>query len=188
MLGSSLVVQFAVLVLTGVSWHVCPGRSWAPANGFFEQSKGPAADHRAPRAPHDRSRTWKFGGTASIFRAIVLRGTVLQSISSVTKECHPFQRVANDSGTRETEPLLADGQPASNTEQHAPIVADSNAASPARAPKSPRGATVTAEPEGGGASGWQGRAAPPGWTPVKTQDEATVQQAHAGHPDGTSIQ
>lgn len=79
-LGSSLVVRFVVVVLTSVSWDVRPGRSWAPANGFFEQSKGPAADHSATRGSHDRSRTWKIGGTTRILRAIVLQGTVVQSI------------------------------------------------------------------------------------------------------------
>lgn len=63
------------------------------------------------------------------------------------------QRVPNDSGTRENEPLLADDPPA---EQPAPLA-------------------------------WQAQASPPGCTAVKTEDEATRQQAGA-HPGEVSIQ
>lgn len=76
--------------------------------------------------------------------------------------------MANDSGTRENEPLLADDPAAESAAQEG----DSKLA---------LGRTEGEDPR------WQARAAPPGWTPVKTQDEASVQQA-ARHPDSASIQ
>ena len=79
-----------------------------------------------------------------------------------------FQRVANDSGTRENEPLLADDQLAESSAQ----AVDSELALSHKDGEDP---------------GFQARAPPLGWTPVKSQDEASVQQ-EAGHLDSTSIQ
>lgn len=101
--------------------------------------------------------------------------------------------MANDSGTRENEPLLADDR---QVEQPAQSTLDPGKVSPPHGLAKLRGSTGEPEadselalgcPQGEDPSGWQGRAPPPGWTPVKSQDEASAEQA-AGHSDGVSIQ
>ena len=139
-----------------------PGWSWQAQDGLFKQSKGASSYHGAVRPANTGPRARKHRGTLPLPVCVSLAAslqpskylTFIQYLVAKLLNANQFffvfpgQRVPNDSGTRENEPLLAAELPAEQTVPHA----------------------------------WQARAPPPGWTPVKTQDEAAGQQAveHSG--------